>query len=66
MSAPVGDKPVIPALPARPASELDYATLRNEIKQLMSKYGYVARSGEGLKLAMDRGRRYFKASGSRF
>ena len=51
---PVGDKPVIPALPVRPVSGLDYTALRNEIKELMSKYGYVSRSGEGLKLAMDR------------
>ncbi len=50
----VGSKPDIPKLTFRQESDLDYTAMRNEIKELMSKYGYVSRSGEGLHLALDK------------
>ncbi len=42
---PEAGGPVLPELPERPASGLDYAAVRREIKELMNKYGYVSRSG---------------------
>ncbi len=50
---PAASMPNIPALPVRPASDLDYKALRLKIKELMSEYGYVSRNAEGLKYAMD-------------
>lgn len=44
---------VIPSLPARPASSLDYKALRAKIKDLMSTYGYVIRTAAGLGYAIE-------------
>jgi L-aspartate oxidase len=45
-------KAAIPAIPVRKASDLDYYALRQEIKDLMSEYGYVVRTGKGLTYAL--------------
>ena len=57
---PVGNEPNIPPLPVRPESSLDYSALRKNIKQLMSQYGYVSRSDEGLQYAMGQVEEFLK------
>ncbi len=49
---PAGSEPVLDALPVRPDSDLDYKALRNNIKDLMSEYGYVSRNKDGLNYAI--------------
>ncbi len=49
---PTGKPAVVPAMPVRPASNLDYAEMRQRIRGLMSQYGYVARSASGMETAM--------------
>lgn len=45
-------KAVVPQIPARKKSDLDYKALRQQIKDLMNDYGYVVRTGDGLSFAM--------------
>ncbi|NLA86311.1 MAG: FAD-binding protein, partial [Clostridiales bacterium] len=45
-------KAVIPQIPARDKSELNYKAIRQHIKDLMNDYGYVTRSGRGLTYAL--------------
>lgn len=45
-------KAVVPQIPARKKSGLDYKVLRQQIKDLMNDYGYVVRTGDGLSFAM--------------
>ncbi len=49
-NAPV--KAVIPPLPVRKKSELDFKAIRHQIKDLMSDYGYVTRTAKGLTYAL--------------
>ena len=51
---PEGVNPLIPQLPVRLESTLDYTALRTEVKSLMSQYGYVARSDKGLTYALEK------------
>jgi L-aspartate oxidase len=46
------EKPVLPAIPKREKSTLDYKAIRNTIKDLMSEYGYVIRNEAGLTYAL--------------
>lgn len=48
----VSVKAVIPRIPVRKKSELDYKTIRQQIKDLMNDYGYVTRTGKGLTYAL--------------
>lgn len=45
-------KTMLPNMPVRPHSDLDYAEMRVRIKELMNDNGYVTRSADGLKHAM--------------
>lgn len=45
-------KAVIPPIPVREKSDLDYKALRLRIKDLMNDYGYVTRTGKGLSFAL--------------
>jgi L-aspartate oxidase len=42
---------VIPALPTRTKSDLDFKTIRRDIKELMTEHGYVFRTEKGLAYA---------------
>jgi L-aspartate oxidase len=43
----------LPDIPVREKSALDYKALRNQIKELMTSYGYVVRNEEGMTYALD-------------
>lgn len=45
-------KAVLPPIPARKRSDLDYKEIQRTIKELMNKYGYVIRCEKGLKYAI--------------
>lgn len=49
--APV--KAVLPAIPARRKTSLNYSSLRRRIKELMHEHGYVIRNAKGLTYAID-------------
>ena len=50
-AGPAAVTSVIPELPVRPRSDMDFVSVRRHIKELMTEYGYVFRTEKGMTYA---------------